>query len=212
MGDTKVNSFRFSGDPRCLLRIKHGRNAWPVVLADGTIVGPGEAVLTMHLWNEHLPARSDALAPGLALLRDGETTLRQLVRFLESRPDLDQVRAIHGEIGFLSDARLPQAQRIASRLGFQLVPGERPGWNPLRRSFWRNVESWRLLRRFNPESLERSGFGHLRRCEAWMSREYLRAEYGAPAAQMSQDSLVLDELPVLHRPAAMQPALAGAGD
>jgi hypothetical protein len=135
-------------------------------------------VLQTHLWNEHLPRAGAGLTPGRALLRDFRASLAELARFLEARPELDGVRAIYGEVGFFPEARLPQARRIAAALGYDLVVGERPGWNPTRAAFWRNVNSWRLLRAFNPASLERTGFGRMRRCEVWMSRERLRALYG----------------------------------
>lgn len=182
MGDVfgnKMFARPFSSDPRCLLKIARTHTPRAITLADGTELQSGELVVATHLWNEHLPARSNpGLTPGLALLQGSRESLRELARFLQTRPELDRVRAIYGEVGFLSDARLPQAQRIADRLGFDLVPGERPGWNPLRSAFWRNIESWWYLRRFNPASLERTGFGNLRRCEVWMSREQLLSRYG----------------------------------
>jgi hypothetical protein len=216
MSDTKGVAFRFSTDPRCLLRIVHGQSPRALVLADGARIAAGDVVLKAHLWNEHLPSPSDeGLTRGFFLLRDGQTSLQQLARFLESRPDLDEVRAIYGEVGFLSDDRLPQARRIAARLGFELIAGERPGWNPFQTAFWRNIESWRLLRRFNPAGLERTGFAQLRRCEAWLSREQLLARYGPAHAAVPvahAPTIVADELPLLHRPATVAPALAGVGD
>jgi hypothetical protein len=165
----------YSADPRCLLRIARARSPRALTLTDGTRLDAGELVVGTHLWNEHLPREGASLAPGLALMRG---SLQELARFLQAQPELSDARAIYGEMGFLPDARLPQARRIAERLGFELVPGERPGWNPLSRAFWRNAVSWWYLRKFNPAGLRQTGFGRMRRCEAWMSRDQLLARYG----------------------------------
>lgn len=170
----------FTPDPRCLLKISEAVSPRALTLADGTRLRAGERVVGAHLWNEHLPSRAEmGLATQLTRMR---TSLRALAHEVEARPDLHGSRAVYGEIGFVPEARLREAQRAASRLGFELHVGEQPRWNPLRRAFWQNAVSWWFLRRFNPARLDQVGFGQMRRCEVWMSREQLLARYGAELA------------------------------
>ena len=175
-GAKDKTSISFTDNPRCLLRIATARSPRAVTLADGTRLEAGDPVVGAHLWNAHLPGERAGLASILAQM--GES-LRELAHHLQAQPDLGDARALYGELGFFPEERLPLAQQLMARLGFELVPRERPGWNPFRRAFWRNVQSWRLLRRFNPAQLDAVGFGRMRRCEAWMSREQLLARYGA---------------------------------
>ena len=176
-GDEKMKmSVAFSTNPRCLLKITPARSPRAVTLADGTRLAAGDPVVGTHLWNAHLPGERAGLASILAQMND---SLRELARHLQAQPDLGDARALYGEMGFFPEERLPLARQIAERLGFELVPGERPGWNPVRRAFWRNAVSWWLLRRCNPAWLREIGFGRMRRVEAWMSREQLLARYGA---------------------------------
>jgi hypothetical protein len=163
-------------NPQSLLHFAPSRAPREITLADGTQVGRGELVAQAHFWNEHLPRSQGAeIATGLAKLRG---SLHQLARSVQEKPDLSEVRAIYGEVGFLPEARLPQFRRILEGLGFELIPGERPGWNPCRRAFWRNAVSWWYLRTFNMAASQRTHLRQVRRCEAWISREQLLARYG----------------------------------
>ena len=160
----------------CLLHFAPCATPRGLTLADGTRVARGEVVAETHLWNEHLPrSTGDELTTGLASMRG---SLHQLASSMQTHPDLEAVRAIHGEMGLVTESRLPQLRRIMEGLGFELIPGERPGWNPCRRAFWRNAVSWWYLRKYNGAAAKHLHLGHVRRCEVWMSREQLLARYG----------------------------------
>jgi hypothetical protein len=164
-------------DPRCLLRAVGRQSPRAITLADGAQVNQGDLVAETHLVNEHLPRHTGAEpAAGWPMMR---LSLSELARRIEAESDLAGARALYGEIGFLPDDRLPQFDRILRGLGFELVPGERPGLNPLRRAFWRNVLSLGYLLRFNARAARPAGFRAVRRCQAWMSRDALLDRYGA---------------------------------
>jgi len=163
-------------NPKSLIHFARSQAPRTLSLADGTRVAGGELVAEAHLWNEHLPrSNGRELSTGLAMMR---LSLRQLARSVQNQPGLEEVRAIYGEMGLLSETRLPQLRRIMNELGFELIPGERPGWNPFRRAFWRNVLSWYYLRKFNSTASKQIRLRQVRRCEVWISREQLLAKYG----------------------------------
>lgn len=163
-------------NPQSLLHFAPRRAPRAITLADGTRVDRGEFVAEAHFWNEHLPRSKGAeLSAGLAMMRG---SLQQLARSIQDQPNLGEVRAVFGEVGFLPEARLPQFRRILEGLGFEMVSGERPGWNPFHRAFWRNAVSWWYLHKFNTAASKQTRLRQVRRCEAWISREQLLARYG----------------------------------
>jgi hypothetical protein len=160
----------------CLLHFAPCATPRGLTLADGTRVAPGEVVAEAHLWNEHLPRSTGGeLATGMARMRG---SLQQLAGAVQAHPDLEAVRAIYGEMGLVPETRLPQLRRILNELGFELIPGERPGWNLCRRAFWRNAVSWWYLRKYNASAAQQLRLRQVRRCEVWMSRDQLLARYG----------------------------------
>jgi hypothetical protein len=43
--------------------------------------------------------------------------------------EFDDVRAMYVDFGFVQDDRMEQLSRLVTRLGFDLIPRERPGWD-----------------------------------------------------------------------------------
>jgi hypothetical protein len=175
--------FEFTSDPQCIMRLSHSRSPRDLVLSDDTRIGKGDALLALHFRNERLAAvlRQDAtLETGVVLVQGMRHSLRLLARYVQAQHELDAVRALYGDFGFVRDERGEQLQRMLSRLGFDLVAGERPGWDARRRAFWDNLYSWWMIWTFNPASLRRKSFAHMRRNEVWMSRAKLMAMSDLP--------------------------------
>lgn len=168
--------FEFTTDPRCIFRLSRSRSPRDVTLSDGVCIHKGDPLLVLHFRNEQLAAalgQDATLQTGLVLLRGLRHSLRLLADYLQ-RPDApDEVRALYAEFGFVQSERAEQLQRMVSRVGFDFIPGERPGWNLTRRAFWDEVYSWWMMWTFNPASLKGKSFAHMRRNEIWMSRARL---------------------------------------
>jgi hypothetical protein len=158
--------FTFSVDPRCVLRAHLGRSRVDVRLADGTYLLHGDPILELHLWNEQLPPVPEngvSLAWGIEFARRVRLSLRELAEYLEADPILRDVRALHGEIGFITQGELARSAALARHLGFDLHAGTVPGWRPWKIRFWRNVGSWWMMSTFSPASLRGKHFGETTR-------------------------------------------------
>lgn len=184
----QLGVFEFSSDPRCYLRAARLRCPRDLVLSDGAHLRIGDPLLALHLWNERLAGAAQASAPlgwGMVLARGSAFSLQELARFLTLHREFDNVRGLYGEMGFIDQARIEQARRIAGKLGFDLIEREQPGWNVFQRAFWENVFSWWMMWAFNAGSRADKSFAQLRRCELWMSRARLIERYGGQAATPS---------------------------
>lgn len=185
--------------PDCIVGIGRDRSRHDLVLADGTAVRAGDPLLVLHFWNERLHAPVHPVASAsAAILHGGRTNFGDLAKLLQNRPEYAGVRALRADIGFIPDARLPQAQRLAALFGFSFVPGERPGWHILRPAFWQNLFSYWLLWTYNPAALATIPFAQLRRCEIWMSRAQFLARYGrdrVPAPELPRHRLAAGAAP-----------------
>jgi YkoP-like protein len=173
--------FEFTSDPTCIMRLSRGRSPRDVVSADGTRIQKGDALLVLHFRNEQIAeALGDvSLGWGLVFARGARQSLRLLAEFLPTRRAFDNVRAIYADFGFLQDDRMGQMRRLTTRLDFDFILRERPGWDVRRRAFWDNLFSWWLMWTYNPASLTGKSFAHMRRCELWMPRARLMARYQA---------------------------------
>src|SRR5712671_6695225 len=98
----------FTSDPTCILRIRVGRLERPLVLADGTRGRAGERFIDLHLWNEQIPAMPKEGA-SIAWAREMnlcfQHSLRQLARYLASRPDLDDISLVRCTMEFAGRER-----------------------------------------------------------------------------------------------------------
>jgi hypothetical protein len=95
-------------------------------LQDGVCIAPGDAILTLHFWNENVPqigAEGVTVAWARRFGRAIDISLRELAGFLRQGADFDSVVAIRIEMGLGDAARNEQTARILGRFGFELVPG-----------------------------------------------------------------------------------------
>ena len=171
----------YTHDPTCILRITLGRLDQDFVLTDGTAGHAGERFIDLHLWNEHIPAMpkegaSIAWARQMSLCF--QNSLRQLARYLASRPDLDDISLMRCTMMFASGERDDQMVRMIGRYGFELVPptttvtlGERA------RRLGENVMISLIVLARNQAALRRDTLRR-GRTRVFMSRKVLEQRYG----------------------------------
>ena len=171
----------YTHDPTCILRITLGRLDQDFVLTDGTPGHAGERFIDLHLWNEHIPAMpkegaSIAWARQMSLCF--QHSLRQLARYLASRPDLDDISLVRCTMMFASGERDDQMVRMIGRYGFELVPptttvtlGERA------RRLGENIMISLIVLTRNQAALRRDTLRR-GRTRVFMSRKVLEQRYG----------------------------------
>jgi hypothetical protein len=174
----------YTHDPTCILRITLGRLDQDFVLTDGTAGRAGERFIDLHLWNEHIPAMpkegaSIAWARQMSLCF--QNSLRQLARYLASRPDLDDISLMRCTMMFASGERDDQMVRMIRRYGFELVPptttvtlGERA------RRLGENIMISLIVLARNQAALRRDTLRR-GRTRVFMSRKVLEQRYGGGA-------------------------------
>lgn len=174
------NVFEFTEAPECLLRIARTTSPRSITLSDGVNLRAGEPVISIHLWNERIPPLAQDGSDfrwGIEFASRIRASLQLLAHYLETHREYNDARVLYGEAGFFESERAEQITRVLARLGFDVIPLARPGWNFLRGAFWANLFSWWLMATFNPVSAAGKSFSHLRRYELWMSRARLSEKY-----------------------------------
>jgi hypothetical protein len=121
--------FEFTTDPLTIFRISIGTVGRSQELAGGRIrLAPGDRIVQLHLWNEHVPRMDDCSALGWArrMTRSLDHSFATLAEFLERRPDLADVKAVRIDMTFGTSDQMGQLARICRRFGFEPLPPEPP--------------------------------------------------------------------------------------
>lgn len=116
--------FEYSRSPDCLFRIQIISSADDLLLSDGVTVRAGDRLINLHVWNEQFPRfprQRPTLAWARRVDRAFDISLHELDAYLAARPDLNDVVAICGNMGFSSAARSAQLARYVGRFGFERV-------------------------------------------------------------------------------------------
>lgn len=170
----------FCDDSQCLLRVQLARCPRHVHLSDGTQLLPGEPVLMLHLWNEHVPPMESAgpdLPWAIKVYRQLVPSLHRVATLVTTDPQWTSIRAVGGvTVLILLDGDSSSA-RLMERLGFDIMPRP-PGPLGSYGEFWENLYTWALMWAFNAPSLRHKHLLRLRRSEIWMSRQRLLERYG----------------------------------
>jgi hypothetical protein len=116
--------FDYSDREDCILRIQFDRADGHFVLSDGTCLKPGDRLINIHLWNEHIPAMGAngatiGWARHIARLLDG--SLLELTRYLAAHPALDDVAALRSVMNLARVEQNQQLERTAGRYGFEPI-------------------------------------------------------------------------------------------
>lgn len=186
----------FCDDPQCLLRVQLARCPRHVHLSDGTQLLPGEPVLMLHLWNEHVPPMGSTgpdLSWALKVYRQLIPSLRRVAMLVATDPQWAGIQGVGGISVLILLEGASSSARLMERLGFDVMPHP-PG--PLGRfgEFWENLYTWALMWAFNAPSLRRKHLFRLRRSEIWMSRQRLLERYGRLPQMASPNSREIHNL------------------
>lgn len=119
----------FTHAPDCIFRIETIRADARVSLSDGTLVRPGDRIIDLHLWNEHvplMPAAGPTLTWARQMSRGLDVSLRELAAYLARRQDLGDVVALRAQMKFGSAQQSDQLARISGHYGFEKVEQRGP--------------------------------------------------------------------------------------
>lgn len=173
--------WEFSSHPECLLRIAFVRADRPVRLSDDVEIEPGDRILDLHLWNEHLPqiptGRSDMVWARVTA-RCMRLSLRELAGYIEAQPRLAEVNALRGQVTFFFRNGRAQLDRLAAHYGFDVVATDAcPTLRQQLHDLGNDILVWMLVWAFNPGAMRHTQ--PIRpRCQLWMSRQRLVERYG----------------------------------
>jgi len=118
--------FEYSHHPACLFRLEISAAPRPLVLRDGTVAYAGQRIAHLHFWNEHIPPfpqKGATIAWARRMQQAIAISLRELARYLASRPDLADIAVIHGEVPSGTRAQTEKLARIMAHYGFEAVAG-----------------------------------------------------------------------------------------
>jgi hypothetical protein len=169
----------FTDDPDCLLRISRKTSALSIVLDDGTVIDAGEALLELHLWNDHVPSfpvAGPTIGWAVHVERLVGHSLSLLARYVASSPALSDVRGLHAVTPLASRGMRDKAVRLARRFGFDAVDHAPLTWGKELHQSASNILIAGLVWAYNPRSFRRSKFFR-EYVELWMSRETLVGRY-----------------------------------
>lgn len=119
----------YSTHPQCLFRLEIGRSRGQLLLSDGTPLRHGQRIARLHFWNEHIPPVPESgttirwarqMQHGIAI------SLRELVGYLSSRPDLADVSVICGDVPCGTQSQANQIAHIMARFGFETIFQQEP--------------------------------------------------------------------------------------
>jgi hypothetical protein len=172
--------YEFTEDKDCILRLCRTTVHHPVSLP-GISVHPGDAVVEIHLWNEHispLSAAKPSMVWASRTLRQMRYSLHLVAGQVQHDPRLEDVRALCGITSVLSSEHNPNRPDLMERLGFTSLPC----YNALGAfgEFWENFYAWGIMWTYNPLSLRSRRLLTTRRTEIWMSIDELISRYTSP--------------------------------
>jgi len=185
-----VSEYTRSSD--CLFRMQIICSKNDLLLKDGTSVRPGDRVINLHFWNEQvplIPAGGPTLGWARRMNERCELSLRELVRHLAGRTDMDDVVAVRANVALGAAARSAKISRILSRFGFEIVPQQdSPSLaRRINRCSENILVSLMVLAR-NATALRRDTLVR-GRVVAYLSRGTLEQRYGAGAKRHFRTSL-----------------------
>jgi len=173
--------FEYTHNPACVFRIDICPSARPLVLRDGTRVHPGQRIARLHFWNEQIPPMpKDGATIGWArqMQRAIATSLRELARYLATRPDLSDVAAVCADVPSGTQTQSEQLARIMARYGFEakVEPAHMPIGERLHR-FGENILISMIVLAHNAGALRPDTLKRVR-VPIYLSRGVLEREFG----------------------------------
>ncbi len=185
----RQGSFEFSTRPECVFRIQPVTAERRLVLGDGTRVQPGDPLIKLHFWNEHLP-RMGRGGPTMGWARQVsravDNSLAELAFYLSRRPDLAGARVLYGEMCLATPRQTERFRRIIAHYGFEEVAHPEPDSRGALRRIGDTILVLLLVLATNPASVRRA----LRRYRSrvYLSRSALDTRYGGQVRHANQRS------------------------
>lgn len=145
--------YEFTAHRDCILRAERALADESLLLSDGVSVRPGDPVLKIHLWNEHMPSMGQegpTIAWARRVNRALDTSLRELARHIAQCSDLNGVDAVCADMRLAPAKQNAQLARIVSRYGFEAPKGSRVGRPGLPRRIGENLLMMLLVLATNP--------------------------------------------------------------
>ncbi len=173
--------YEYTADDNCLFRVQRDCAHERITLSDGTRVQPGDPLLVLHLWNEHMPAfpQSGAtIAWARQISRGIDMSLRHLARHLATEPELDRVAVVRADMTFGASDQLA---RISARFGFEAPSTEVEPHGGVIHRFGENILVFLLVMASNPASIRMPVLWRDRML-VYLSRVVLEHRYAANAA------------------------------
>lgn len=126
--DTRLRQHRgvieYSTHPACLFRLEIAEAHRHLRLVDGTELRPGQRIVRLHFWNEHIPPVPTAgttIRWARQVQRNISLSLRELARYLSSRPDLCDIFVICGDVPSATREQCGQIEYIMAHYGFETI-------------------------------------------------------------------------------------------
>jgi hypothetical protein len=119
-----IGIVEFDRSADALVRIAVGHAEREIRLSDGTRLRPGEPVLELHLWNEHLqrlPPEGPTLRWAVATRRQVARSLTRLAAYVLAAPELDGVKALCIKPAFASRTLARDLGWLVAKHGFESV-------------------------------------------------------------------------------------------
>lgn len=119
----------YSTHPQCLFRLQIGGSGRQLHLRDGALLRRGQRIAHLHFWNEHIPPipeRGTTIRWARQVQHGIAISLRELARYLASRPDLGDVAVICGDVPCGTQAQAHQVAHIMAYYGFETIFEEEP--------------------------------------------------------------------------------------
>src|ERR1700728_676222 len=117
--------FEYTEHPSCIFRLGIAHSSRSIALTDGTYVEAGRRIARLHFWNEHIPPFPEngaTIAWARQMRRAIAISLHQLALYFASRPDLDDIAVICGDVPSGTKPQIGKLARIMAHYGFEVIP------------------------------------------------------------------------------------------
>jgi len=173
--------FEYTRNSACVFRLDIASSSRSLALRDGTRVNAGQRIGRLHFWNEQIPPmpiNGATIGWARQMQRAIDISLRELARYLASRPELADLAAICGEAPSGTRAQSEQLGRIMARYGFEAFaePAHLPIGRQLHR-FGENIFISLIVFANNPSALRSDTLWRVR-LPLYLSRRELEREFG----------------------------------
>ncbi len=205
--------YEYTDSSDCLFRIQRERAPHPFSFSDGTRVRTGDPIISLHLWNEHIPAmghRGPTLVWARRTLRALEASLRELAGFLQRRNEYDNVVAFYGNMCLGTAAQCEQFARIVTHYGFEVIANREPSGSGSLHQLGENILVVLLALASNPATLRTALLRRFRE-RLILSRATLESRYGVAVGSPSSPVPPVHCPSCARPPAGTNPALSNAG-